>query len=465
MARLETRSDGCYDVRMRRQRQTLPLLGFAALLAACAAADSEPTDRAAASRPSATTEASAEAVVERPVDTEPATVSAIETEYRWQPVPIGAGGYVTGIVAGGTDAGEATWYARTDVGGAFAWNEVDGTWHQIVTAEGLQDVEPVAGDYSVASIAAAPSDGEIVYLAVGDDFNPDPPDADVVGTGRILRSDDGGRTWTTSEHRWFVNGNQQYRVGTERLAVDPRDPDHVVFATQREGLWRSFNGGRSWDQVPLDRLPSGLNDDGRGDQAGVNFAVYAATDSGALRLFAGVAQSGMYVSDDDGETWEQVVDLAGGEVPASPVITPGSLLFATHTPAAPAARLLRIDVETSSVEELALPAPAIAWHVAADPTDPASLVLADDAVRDGHLWTSADGGNTWSAHDIEVDSPEIPWLEATDLDLYMSTGRLMYDPVVPGRVWFAEGMGVWRTDDIEAPTVTWRSTAAPPGGR
>ncbi len=41
----------------------------------------------------------------------------------------------------------------------------------------------------------------------------------------------------------------------------------------------------------------------------------------------------------------------------------------------------------------------------------------------------------------------------------MSAGRLVFDPVVEGRVWFAEGMGVWRTDDITADTVTWASEA------
>ena len=86
-------------------------------------------------------------------------------------------------------------------------------------------------------------------------------------------------------------------------------------------------------------------------------------------------------------------------------------------------------------------------------------MLAEDNVRDGHLWTSRDGGVSWSAHQIDVESPEIPWLERTDLDTFMSTGRLMFDPIVPGRVWFAEGMGMWRTDDVEADTVTWRSAS------
>ena len=86
-------------------------------------------------------------------------------------------------------------------------------------------------------------------------------------------------------------------------------------------------------------------------------------------------------------------------------------------------------------------------------------MLTDDAVRDGHLWTSSDGGSTWMVHDISIESPDTPWLANTNLDQFMSAGRLMFDPQVPGRVWFAEGMAVWATDDFDEPEIVWRSTA------
>src|SRR5690606_17608834 len=87
------------------------------------------------------------------------------------------------------------------------------------------------------------------------------------------------------------------------------------------------------------------------------------------------------------------------------------------------------------------------------------IVLTDEAVRDGHLWSSVDGGDSWQDHDVEIDATRIPWLAQTDLESYMSAGRLVFDPATEGRVWFAEGMGVWRTDDLEADTVTWTSEA------
>lgn len=388
----------------------------------------------------------------------PATMERAEEPYEWSTVPIGAGGYVTGLVTSSAADGEHAMYARTDVGGAYRWQSDEQRWHQILGADALGPVEPAPSAYSVASIATAPDDGAVVYVAVGDDFEPGPEDAELARTGRVLASRDGGRTWTTSDSRWFINGNQRFRVGAERLAVHPSNPDRVVFASQREGLWRSSDGGASWSQVPLEQLPSGVAADGVGEQAGVNFAAYAAAGD-TVRLFTGVANVGVFVSDDEGDSWRQLLELVEGEVPASPVAANGALLVAVHTPAAAQARLLRIDAITSDIAPIDVPANAIAWHVAVDPDDAEHLVLADDAVRDGHLWTSHDGGHSWEAHDVQIDSPEIPWLERTDLDQYMSTGRLVFDTAQPGRVWFAEGMAVWRSDDIDAATVTWESAA------
>ncbi|CAN5812925.1 hypothetical protein BH24ACT5_BH24ACT5_05400 [soil metagenome] len=325
-------------------------------------------------------------------------------------------------------------------------------------ARALADVGPRPEDYTVLSIAVAPGHRDIVYVAVGDDFDPAEPGDELQGNGRVLRSDDGGATWSTSGQRWFVSGNQRFRTGTERLAIDPDDPDRVVFGTQREGLWRSSDGAKSWEQVPLDQVPAGVDGDGLGHQAGVSFAVFAPT-TGRSRLVVGVAHHGVYASEDGGDTWNIVTELNEGDVPSGPALTGEDLLFAINTPSAEAARLVRLDVATSSIDDVTVPRASVAWHVAVDPHDAQRLVLADEAVRDGHLWTSTNGGAQWTEHDIAIESPQIPWLERTNLDLFMSTGRLMFDPVVPGRVWFAEGMGVWRTDDIHAATVTWQSAA------
>jgi hypothetical protein len=103
------------------------------------------------------------------------------------------------------------------------------------------------------------------------------------------------------------------------------------------------------------------------------------------------------------------------------------------------------------------PADSSSWNAAVDPTDPSRIVAAEVSVQDGKVWRSTDAGSSWTQLDISTSAPSTPWLDETDVDQYMSPGRLVFDPAVPGRLWFAEGMGVWRADlaDPKAKEVAW----------
>lgn len=397
--------------------------------------------------------------------------------YEWRPVPIGGGGFVTGIVSAVAD-GESVVYARTDVGGAYRWDPATSTWEQLLRASRLVDDDLGPDDYSVLSIAAAAADPDRVMVLVGTDY--DPGDGEPTPrTGRVLRSDDGGQTWSSSDQRWFVNGNQDLRAGTERLAIDPDDPDVVLLGTQRDGLWRSSDGGRAWARVPTQQVPDGVREPSWAPQSGVSVVVTHGPSSDGAAVVAGVSGAGIYRSGDGGGTWHRIHDLDEGEVPTSATVAGDDLVLAVERPAEGTADLIRIVDVSGDAEVVAVDTPGGGsgrWDVAASPHDPRRLVLADHAVRDGHLWSSTDGGGSWRSHDVEISAPDVPWLEATDLAGYMSTGRLMFDPVDPELVWFAEGMGVWQARSLTDATVRWTSVASgieevvvsdlahPPGG-
>lgn len=164
----------------------------------------------------------------------PVTAAVRNGSYDWTREPIGAGGFVTGMVSA-TDAAIPRVCARTDVGGAYRWNSETRAWEQMLQSTRSVDHDFSPGDYSVASIAVSASDPDVVYIAVGNDFNPGASDTELSRTGRVLRSNDGGLTWATNAQRWFVAGNQQFRIGTERLAVDPDKPrtGRVRYAARR----------------------------------------------------------------------------------------------------------------------------------------------------------------------------------------------------------------------------------------
>lgn len=363
-----------------------------------------------------------------------------ELDYAWSPVVIGGGGFVTGLITGPT--GEV--YARTDVGGAYRWDRETSTWDQMITASGVE--APEAADYRVESLAVAPSDGNVVYAAVGSSLDEE--------QGRVLRSDDGGRTWRSGDRRFPIDGNARWRQGGERLAVHPTDADVVLLGTRTEGLWRSEDGGKRWRR--LDGVPEGPGGD---EPAGVSFVQFApgpVNGGGDVAVFAGVQDVGILRSDDGGASWRIVHEVDDG-VPRHATLGPDGSLFVA-VDGSPS-ELVRVDGATGETTSIGPDGADRLASVAVDPSDAERIFVAATGVRDGDLWRTDDGGDTWTALDIAIEATDPGWPERTDVGDYLSTGALAFDQVDPDTLWFAEGMGVWRTTDLADDELTWNFTS------
>ena len=121
-------------------------------------------------------------------------------------------------------------------GGVWKTDDAGRIWRPIFDAQPTQ---------SIGAIAVAPSDPNIIYVGTGEGlYRPDLS----VGNG-VYRSADGGGTWT---HVGLANGQQ-----IPELAVDPRNPNRLFAAvlghpygpSAERGVYRSEDGGRSWQQV------------------------------------------------------------------------------------------------------------------------------------------------------------------------------------------------------------------------
>ncbi len=350
-------------------------------------------------------------------DENPETASVVD-QYSWQTLSSGAGGFVTGM---DVDPAGETLVARTDVGGAYRWDRDAETWTQLLDIDGVDD--PQRRDYFVESAVVAPSDPSRLYLAVGD--------SDSTPNGRLLRSDDGGDTWTAGAGELVISGNGSYRNGAERLAVDPDDPDELWFASRTQGLLVSRDGGATL--APVDGIPVTSGPDGQ--FVGTSFV--AAADDG-VTLWAGVANVGIFGSTDDGATWALISETVG--IPADADIdAQGRLWVVEDEPAA-----IKIIEPSGSVDELDELSGSLRV-IGLDPADPDTAFVGGPGIANGSLWRTTDGGSNWSSLELTTSCESVPWLDAYPNE-YFPSGSLLFDPV-DGALWVPEGFGIWRDGD------------------
>ena len=162
--------------------------------------------------------------------------------------------------------------------------------------------------YGIGDIALAPSNPDIIYLGTGESLKK-ARNFTIPGTG-VYRSDDGGETWR------HLGLDDSWHIG--EIAVHPTDPDTALVAVlghfwstnTHRGLYRTSDGGRSWQQVLHIDEKTGANDItwGKNDP---NF-VYASMWENNPGVCG--KNSGVYRSQDAGQTWQRCVEgLPSGE--------------------------------------------------------------------------------------------------------------------------------------------------------
>ncbi|MBV6439575.1 MAG: hypothetical protein EPGJADBJ_01220 [Saprospiraceae bacterium] len=236
----------------------------------------------------------------------------------------------TNILWAGSASG-GLWKSTTAGRGAAAWERVETGF-------------PILG---VSAVALSPSNPDIVYIGTGEVYNLENSAPNVAirttrgtyGIG-ILKSTDGGATWTKSLD-WSYGDLR----GVQDIKINPLRPA-TLYAATTEGLLRSYDAGASWQTVhnipmavdieinPLDTNKiyvtcGSLNDDAasgifRSLNGGASFSKLAnglpSSYSGKTLLgvcagnpdvmYASVgndfAQEGLYRTDNGGNTWTKV---------------------------------------------------------------------------------------------------------------------------------------------------------------
>ncbi|GID92294.1 cellulose binding domain-containing protein [Amorphoplanes digitatis] len=242
----------------------------------------------------------------RPPAAGAAAVAAADT-YAWKNVRIDGGGFVPGLIF--NRAEKNLIYARTDIGGAYRWNQAGQNWVPLLDWAGQDNW----GYNGVLSIATDPVAPDRVYAAVGMYTNSWDPN-----NGAILRSTNRGASWQVTRLPFKNGGNMPGRGMGERLAVDPHDNSHVFFAAEGgNGLWRSTDYGATWAKVTA--FPNAGNyvqdpADTNGYLSQNQGLTWVTFDDVTRDVYVGVADKAnpVYRSTDGGVTWSRIAGQPTG---------------------------------------------------------------------------------------------------------------------------------------------------------
>jgi photosystem II stability/assembly factor-like uncharacterized protein len=355
------------------------------------------------------------------------------------PVKIGAGGFIRGV----SIAPDGTKVVKTDTYGAWTFDPMAhdcgadaGCWRQCVTMASMPERDRGVGlNAGVYEIVVAPSRANVFYMY----FN-----------GRIYVSADRCATWTrTAFPTIAANPNLAESSWGRYIAVDPVNADVVFAGTPSNGVYFTANGGASWSRIPTTAIPAAARADRQGGGNIIAFDPTSAVAGGVTQgIYASSYGAGVFHTTDGGKTW--------AAIPSSPTTMRHMIVDQTGV-------VWLVDTSGNSLYRFA----SGAWKrtgagsglngVAVNPHD-ANAVY---AIQNGALVVSNDGGNHWiGPMRFSRAAEDIPWLQTTN-ENYMTAADIAFDPSQPNVLYFAEGVGVWRTNPpTRDRAVKWISQSA-----
>ena len=382
--------------------------------------------------------------------------------YAWKSVQMVGGGFVDGIVFHPNAKGVR--YCRTDMGGAYRWNDTTKRWEPMLDWLPYEDTNLMG----VESIALDTSDPNLVYLACGTYTNAGAPD------GAILRSSDRGRTFKRTNVPFKMGGNENGRGNGERMAVDPDNTNIIYLGTRNAGLWRSLDKGVTWNQV--DSFPdvkevtsSTSRQEWWNRGAGIVFVVFdparKAKDNGVIYVGVSIMnRNNLFCSTNGGKTWQPAKGQPVQYRPNHAVLALDGNLYVTYGDNAGPGRMLnggvwKLNTKTGNWTEITPDKPDPSNNktfgyaaVSVDAHNPQVIIVSSfHRYENGgdDIFRSLDGGKTWKpvfAGGATFDYALAPYISHTGVHWMFD---IEIDPFDSNHAMFTTGYGGHETFNLQ----------------
>lgn len=324
---------------------------------------------------------------------------------EWRCIGPHRGGRVVAVA--GDVSRKMTFYMGACAGGV--WKTTDGGqyWHNI--SDGYFDTA------AIGALAVSASDPNVIYAGTGESTIR----GNVSHGDGVYKSVDAGLSWR------HVGLSDSRHIG--KIVIHPRDPDHVYVAAfghafgpnEERGLYRSLNGGGSWEKALYKSDRAGSHDVAMDvNNPRILFAAIWQAQRYPHKLDNGGPDCGLWRSMDGGDSWRDITRNPGlptgllGKIGVAISPVQAGRVWAC-VEAADGAVFRSDDYGESwirlSEQSLLRTRPWYYMHVTADTQDADTVYI-----QNYSLWKSVDAGATFETMPTPHGDEHALWIDPHD---------------------------------------------------